>query len=158
MHEVTVSSPAGPLLLRASGDALVGLHFLAHKANEPAASLDAPTPLLAETARQLAEYFAGTRTAFALPLAPEGTAFQRRVWEALLEIPFGRTESYGELASRLGQFPAVRAVGAAIGRNPIAIVIPCHRVIGSTGRLVGFGGGLETKGFVLDLEKGGRLF
>ena len=111
-------------------------------------------PVLTETARQLDEYFARKRTRFDLPLAPEGTAFQRQVWQALLEIPFGQTMSYGELARRIGQPAAVRAVGAANGHNPIAIVIPCHRVIGSTGRLVGFGGGLETKRFLLALEAG----
>ena len=154
MYEVTVSSPVGPLRLKASEEALVGIHFLRGRPDSPTRPDAAMVPVLADTARQLDEYFAGKRTTFALPLAPEGSAFQRQVWEALLEIPFGGTMSYGELARRIGQPAAVRAVGAANGQNPIAIVIPCHRVIGSTGRLVGFGGGLETKGFLLRLEAG----
>src|SRR6188768_65298 len=156
VHEVTVSSPVGLLRLRASDAALVGVHFLRERPTSASQMScpdpGAPTALLAETARQLDEYFAGKRTTFELPIAPEGTPFQRQVWEALLEIPFGQTMSYGELARRIDQPTAVRAVGAANGQNPIAIVIPCHRVIGSTGRLVGFGGGLDTKRFLLNLE------
>jgi len=98
--------------------------------------------------------FAGQRTAFELPLAPEGTEFQRRVWAALQQIPYGQTWSYGELARHIGSPAASRAVGLANGKNPIALVIPCHRVIGSDGSLTGYGGGLERKRFLLDLETG----
>lgn len=108
---------------------------------------------LAEAKRQLEEYFAGERRDFDLPLSPHGTAFQRRVWAELRRIPFGETISYGELAARIGKPSASRAVGAANGRNPLPVVVPCHRVIGSDGRLTGFGGGLPTKQALLDLEQ-----
>jgi methylated-DNA-[protein]-cysteine S-methyltransferase len=102
---------------------------------------------------QLAEYFAGRRRRFELPLAMDGTPFQRRVWQALREIPYGRTTTYGELARRIGRSPsASRAVGTANGRNPIAVVVPCHRVVGADGSLTGFGGGLERKRLLLELE------
>ncbi len=112
-------------------------------------------PLLARAAGQLAEFFRGERRAFDLPLAPGGTAFQGRVWEELRRIPYGETVSYGELARRIGAPGASRAVGMANGANPISILIPCHRVIGSSGRLTGYGGGVERKAFLLDLERGG---
>jgi methylated-DNA-[protein]-cysteine S-methyltransferase len=108
-------------------------------------------------AKQLAEYFSGKRTVFALDLAPRGTPFQLAVWNALLEIPYGDTISYAELARRIGKPSAVRAVGAANGANPIPIIIPCHRVIGSNGTLTGYGGGIERKQWLLALE-GRRLF
>lgn len=110
---------------------------------------------------QLDAYFAGELTTFDLPLAPEGSEFQRRVWAALQEIPYGRTESYGDLASRIGSPGAARAVGLANGKNPIGIVIPCHRVVGSDGSLTGYGGGLDRKRQLLDLElavSGAALF
>jgi len=107
-----------------------------------------------DAVRQLREYFSGKRTDFDLPLEPQGTAFQRGVWKRLEEIPYGETISYGELAKRVGNPKASRAVGAANGQNPIPIVIPCHRVIGANGKLTGFGGGLPTKEKLLDLEKG----
>jgi methylated-DNA-[protein]-cysteine S-methyltransferase len=114
-------------------------------------------PVLLETQRQLAEYFAGKRESFSLKLDPVGTKFQNDVWQALLAIPFGETRSYGQLAKQLGNPQATRAVGAANGRNPIAIVVPCHRVIGSSGKLTGFAGGLEAKAHLLRLEnKGGH--
>jgi methylated-DNA-[protein]-cysteine S-methyltransferase len=103
---------------------------------------------------QLTEYFEGKRRAFDLPLAPEGTPFQQRVWRALLDIPYGETISYGELASRIGQRSASRAVGLANGSNPLPIVIPCHRVIGAGGKLTGYGGGLPIKQQLLTLERG----
>jgi methylated-DNA-[protein]-cysteine S-methyltransferase len=109
-------------------------------------------PVVREGMRQLEAYFAGTRTEFDVPLAPEGTVFQLRVWKALVEIPYGETRSYGELARSIGKPAAVRAVGAANGRNPIGIIVPCHRVIGSNGKLVGYGGGLPMKQLLLDLE------
>ena len=111
------------------------------------------TPVLVETERQLGEYFAGGRKAFSVALDMRGTRFQRDVWEALLAIPFGETRSYGQLAKQLGNPRATRAVGAANGRNPISIIVPCHRVIGSSGKLTGFAGGLDTKAHLLGLEK-----
>ena len=114
---------------------------------------DAPPAALRTARRQLREYFDGARRAFDLPLAPEGTAFQRRVWEALRRIPYGETISYGALARRVGKPAAARAVGAANGRNPLAIVVPCHRVIGAGGALTGYGGGLPVKQALLALER-----
>lgn len=110
------------------------------------------TPLLAETVRQLDEYFAGKRHDFDLPLAPQGTPFQQKVWAALRQIPYGTTASYGQIAATMGNPKASRAVGMANNRNPIAIIIPCHRVIGSDGSLVGYGGGLPIKKQLLELE------
>ena len=109
-------------------------------------------PVLIETERQLEEYFAGRRTAFDVRLDVAGTSFQRKVWNALLTIPFGQTRSYGQIAKQIGNPRAVRAVGAANGRNPVSIVAPCHRVIGSTGELTGFAGGLDVKAYLLALE------
>jgi methylated-DNA-[protein]-cysteine S-methyltransferase len=114
-------------------------------------------PILVETERQLKEYFAGKRQEFSLPLDLNGTPFQKSVWEALLAIPFGETRSYGQLARQLGRPSAMRAVGAANGRNPLSIVVPCHRVIGSSGKLIGFAGGLETKAQLLKMESLGRI-
>lgn len=115
-------------------------------------------PVLVQTERQLAEYFAGTRNRFDLELDFAGTEFQKRVWTALLAIPFGETRSYRDIAVQLGNPKAVRAVGAANGKNPISIVAPCHRVVSSSGALTGFAGGLETKAKLLALESGGGLF
>ncbi|MFR0675143.1 methylated-DNA--[protein]-cysteine S-methyltransferase [Enterobacterales bacterium AW_CKDN230030176-1A_HGKHYDSX7] len=109
-------------------------------------------PVLREASRQLGEYFGGEREAFDLPLSFAGTAFQRQVWEALLSIPFGETRSYAQIAAQIGHPAAVRAVGAANGRNPLSIIAPCHRVIGAAGALTGFAGGLEAKRYLLDLE------
>jgi methylated-DNA-[protein]-cysteine S-methyltransferase len=140
-------------LLAGEDGSLVAVHFVG--ASEAAASDRGwvrDEARLAPAARQLAEYFAGTRRAFDLPLRPRGTAFQRRVWAALCDIPYGQTISYAELAARIRNPRAVRAVGLANGANPLAIVVPCHRVIGSTGRLVGYGGGLPIKQRLLELE------
>lgn len=115
---------------------------------------DSSTPLLQRAGSQLSEYFQGKRKEFDLPLAPVGTDFQRRVWDALLTIPYGKTRSYGEIAAQIGQPKASRAVGGANNRNPIMIVIPCHRVIGANGSLTGYGGGLDVKQYLLELEKG----
>lgn len=143
-----IDSPLGPLRIAVGGGALRELSF--------ASVIEAPEggedPLLEETQSQLMEYFAGERRAFDLPLAPEGTDFRRRVWQALLEIPYGETRSYGEIAAAIGQPGAARAVGMANNRNPISIVIPCHRVVGADGALVGYGGGLEKKHLLLELE------
>jgi len=148
-----VESPVGPLTLVADGDDLVGVYF----ANATVASASPPgwtadERRLRPAAAQLAEYFAGKRKRFDLPLAPRGTPFQRRVWNALLDIPFGETASYGELARAIGKPSASRAVGAANGRNPLAIVIPCHRVIGADGSMTGYGGEIARKRALLDLE------
>ena len=115
------------------------------------------TPLLAEAMRQLAEYFAGERREFELPLAPEGTPFMRRVWAELVKVPYGATATDGEIAERIGNPGGSRAVGLANNRNPIAIIIPCHRIIGSSGKLVGYAGGVELKERLLALESGSPL-
>jgi len=109
-------------------------------------------PLLVETEKQLGEYFAGKRNRFSVKLDPKGTEFQNKVWDALRTIPFGETRSYGEIAKQIGNTKAMRAVGAANGRNPISIIVPCHRVIGASGRLTGFAGGLAIKEQLLSLE------
>jgi methylated-DNA-[protein]-cysteine S-methyltransferase len=111
-------------------------------------------PILVLAQKELREYFAGQRNEFSVPLDVRGTRFQSQVWKALRSIPFGETRTYGQIATQLGQPTASRAVGAANGRNPISIVMPCHRVIGSSGKLTGFAGGLEAKAFLLDLEEG----
>jgi methylated-DNA-[protein]-cysteine S-methyltransferase len=149
-----VPSPIGALRIDARGDAIVAIH-LPGRAPASAAATPGKSRALATAARQLAEYFAGTRRAFDLPLAPEGTPFQQRVWRALLAISYGETCSYADIA-RVIDAPvgAARAVGAANGANPIAIVVPCHRVIGASGKLVGYGGGLPTKAWLLAHERG----
>src|SRR5437868_4583065 len=147
---MTMRSPIGTLCLCAEDDQLVGLYLP-----------DRPAPsgprgrggILARTAAQLTEYFAGERRDFDLALAPSGTEFQRTVWHALADIPFGTTCSYGDLARVVGRPSASRAVGAANGKNPIAIILPCHRVIGSNGTLTGYGGGLPMKRWLLDHER-----
>jgi methylated-DNA-[protein]-cysteine S-methyltransferase len=143
-------SPLGPLALCGREDQLVGLYLPNHPLPD---GLAHTTPVLARTAGQLAEYFAGTRTAFELPLAPDGTAFQRLVWDQLVAIPHGETRSYGQIAAAIGRPAASRAVGAANGKTPIAIVIPCHRVIGADGSLTGYGGGMPAKQWLLAHER-----
>lgn len=153
MFHTEFESPIGPITLEGDGEHLTGLHFPSHRhwAGVPQTSQQSDT-LFREVQRQLAEYFAGTRRSFDLPLRPAGTPFQQRVWNELLRIPFGEAVSYAELARRVGNPAATRAVGAANGRNPISIIIPCHRVVGSTGVLTGYGGGLERKRQLLELE------
>jgi methylated-DNA-[protein]-cysteine S-methyltransferase len=146
-------APFGRLALCARGDQLVCLNLPNHPVPDGRVE---KTPVLAATAAQLREYFAGTRTTFDLPLAPEGTPFQKLVWDQLLEIPYGVTRSYGEVARAIGRPAASRAVGAANGKNPIAIIIPCHRVIGADGTLTGYGGGMPTKQWLLEHEQRGR--
>lgn len=146
----TVPTPLGDLLLVAVDGALVRAHFPPFE--RPEAPPSPGEPVLVEAARQLTEHFAGQRTDFDLPLAPPGTAFQRRVWDELRRIPYGTTATYGELAERLGDPKCVRAVGLANGRNPIAVVVPCHRVIGSDGKLRGYAAGIERKQRLLALE------
>lgn len=156
LHHLTHPSPVGDLTLVADDDALVAVLW---PDDAPArvpleATAHAPDhPVLAAAARQLDEYFAGTRTHFDLPLRPRGTAFQQQVWQALLAIPFGETRSYADIAQAIGRPSACRAVGAANGRNPISIVTPCHRVIGRSGALTGFAGGLAAKQRLLALEQ-----
>ena len=149
-----VDSPIGELLLRGSDDRLTHLHMQGGRtASVIAAGEVRDDGAFTETARQLREYFAGERTAFDLELAPQGTPFQLLVWERLREIPYGETLSYGELAREIGRPNGSRAVGLANGRNPIPIVIPCHRVIGADGTLTGYAGGIERKRLLLDLEQ-----
>ena len=150
----TIDSPVGPLLLAAGDDGVraIEFHQPRHRVKRGADWCEGTHPLIDRARRQLDEYFTGKRTTFDLPLAPRGTDFQRMVWQALASIPYGRTISYAQLASRVGKPTAMRAVGAANGRNPLPIVLPCHRVIGADGSLTGFGGGLPTKRFLLELE------
>ncbi len=143
-----IDSPVGPLWLCSDSAAITGL-FFSSREGEPGEHL----PLHKEAAGQLTAYFAGARKSFSLPLSPSGTPFQKAVWRALEAIPYGETRTYGEIAVTVGSPKASRAVGMANHRNPISIIVPCHRVIGSTGRLVGYGGGLEKKVFLLELEK-----
>lgn len=152
-YSVLQGSPIGDLLLTSDGEALTGVYLGEHRGGpRPQAHWTRDERRLEGAAAQLAAYFAGERTEFELPLAPRGTPFQLRVWQALREIPYGETISYAELARRVGQPGAVRAVGAANGRNPISIVVPCHRVIGADGSLTGYGGGVERKRALLELE------
>lgn len=154
-HYLIVDSPVGSLRLVASADSLVQVSWEdgnEHRESPQRRAEPGQHPVLDETARQLAEYFAGTRRTFELALHFEGTEFQRKVWNALLTIPYGQTTSYGRIAVQIGHPSAVRAVGAANGQNPIPIIAPCHRVVGSTGKLVGFGGGLPRKVHLLTLE------
>jgi methylated-DNA-[protein]-cysteine S-methyltransferase len=153
---VHYESPLGPMLMTAEDDCLTGLYFLGQKhfpAEVPQPGEARPGGVLDHTARQLDAYFQRRQTTFDLPLSPRGTSFQRAVWDALRAIDSGETVTYGELARRLGRPQSVRAVGAAVGRNPISIIIPCHRVIGSDGSLTGYAGGLDRKKILLDLEK-----
>jgi methylated-DNA-[protein]-cysteine S-methyltransferase len=148
MPRSVVDTPIGPVGLVASDTALHAVLFDGRRVRA-----EGDSPVLAETARQLRAYFAGELVTFDLPLELHGTEFQRRCWLALASIPYGQTVSYGEQARRLGLGPdAARAVGAANGRNPLPIVLPCHRVIGADGSLTGFGGGLETKRYLLEHE------
>jgi methylated-DNA-[protein]-cysteine S-methyltransferase len=149
----TFESPVGPLLLAGDCQALRSLSFKSSKRSAPPrAHWKLNTEPFAEVIRQLQAYFRGELKEFDLPLAMEGTEFQLRVWNALRAIPYGETISYAQLAERIGNPKAVRAVGLANGSNPIPIIVPCHRVIGSDGSLTGFGGGLPTKKLLLELE------
>ena len=155
MYYTRCDSPVGTLLLTANDKALTGIHFSGGRRAQVVGAdwKERPGhPVLRKAVRQLGEYFAGKRKTFDLPLAPEGTPFQRDVWKALRAIPYGKTQSYGDIARRIGRPKAVRAVGAANGANPISIVVPCHRVIGADGSLTGYGGGLPRKKKLLTLE------
>jgi len=152
-----MKSPLGTLLLTAENGSLIGVHFPGQKHDRPRQphwQRADDEPVLAQARAQLAEYFAGQRTRFDLPLDPRGTSFQQAVWRALLAVPFGGTSTYGAIAAAIRKPSAVRAVGSAIGANPISIVVPCHRVIGRDGSLTGYAGGLERKAKLLALERG----
>jgi methylated-DNA-[protein]-cysteine S-methyltransferase len=156
---LVVRSPIGPLTLTAEAGALTAIDFGAPAGYADGASAGAaPAPpadaVLLEAAKQLAAYFTGERREFDLPLRPRGTPFQLTVWEALRRIPYGETVTYGELAAGIGRPTAARAVGSANHHNPLAIVVPCHRVIGADGTLTGYAGGLATKAALLALESG----
>lgn len=148
----TIDSPIGALLVAGDGDALTAVHM----DGSPGPGWRRDRTALREATSQLRAYFAGELREFDLPLAPHGTPFQQAVWAALREIPYGHTISYAELAAAVGRPRSARAVGAANGRNPIAVVVPCHRVIGASGALTGYGGGLDRKRLLLDLEAGQR--
>jgi methylated-DNA-[protein]-cysteine S-methyltransferase len=148
----TMACPLGELLLTAAAGRLTGLYMPAETHNPPAGS-ERDDQAFATVRRQLEEYFAGERRVFDLPVSPPGTPFQQRVWAELRRIGYGETISYAELAARIGRPTAIRAAGAANGANPVSIVIPCHRVIGSDGSLTGYGGGLDAKSALLELER-----
>ncbi|WP_434672790.1 methylated-DNA--[protein]-cysteine S-methyltransferase [Pseudomonas sp. R1-15] len=151
----TIQSPVGELILVARGTKLAAILWENERLNRVRLGpleQDSDHPTLKETERQLLEYFSGQRRRFELELDFAGTDFQERVWQALLTIPFGETRSYRDIAIQIGQPTATRAVGAANGRNPISIIAPCHRVIGTSGSLTGFAGGLAAKQFLLSLE------
>ncbi len=148
-----MASPLGQLTLVRHGGRLTGLYFPRHWPRPDRAAFGARTARgFGAVQRQLAEYLAGQRTWFDLPLEPGGTGFQRRVWDLIAQVPYGRTTSYGDLARRLGGGVTPQEVGAAVGQNPLCIVIPCHRVIGSTGKLTGYAGGLQRKRVLLEME------
>ncbi len=159
MKHRVVDSPLGPLtLVVTDADALAGLFMTGQKHAPDDADLGERDDTVAgEAAAQLTEYFAGSRTTFDLDLDPQGTDFQRRVWLALGAIPYGTTETYGHLAERIGSPRGTRAVGAATGCNPIGIIVPCHRLVGSSGELTGYAAGLDRKRWLLDHEAGGSL-
>lgn len=158
LHHLRHENPLGPMWLSATDQGLTGLWFLDQRHAPAWLGTDLPEspthPVLARTARQLDAYFAGQRRSFDLPLdlTTMGTSFQQAVWQALCGIPCGETISYGELGRRIGRANAVRAVGAAVGRNPVSIIVPCHRVVGANGSLTGYAGGLHRKAALLKLE------
>ena len=160
MHEIiykfkTVKTPVGLLKLIASPNGLSAVlweHDDLNRIRLQPQVLDEHNPVLTETEKQLGEFFAGTRTVFELPLDFKGTTFQKAVWSELLKVPFGQVKTYGEIAKAVGNPLAVRAVGAANGKNPISIICPCHRIIGTNGLLTGFAGGLDIKTMLLQLE------
>ncbi|MFJ5725258.1 methylated-DNA--[protein]-cysteine S-methyltransferase [Streptomyces sp. NPDC093149] len=163
-----VDSPVGPLLVVAGNDALVGLYFQGYRYTPPPSAWGrradtSADPVLAQAHSELGEYFAGKRQVFDVPAVTNGDEFQEQVWAQLREIPYGKRITYGDIAVELGSKGFAQSVGQAVGRNPVSIVIPCHRVVGAGGKLTGFGGGLERKQTLLDLEepaetRAGRLF
>ena len=150
-----IDSPIGGLTLVAVNGALSGLYFPGHWTRPDRATFGEPSMRgFEEVERQLAEYFAGERTTFTLAVARAGDAFQRKVWALIERIPYGATSTYGRLARELGDANLARAVGGAVGANPLSLIVPCHRVVGTNGKLTGYAGGLERKRFLLDLEAG----
>ena len=145
----TLTLPMGEVIIESDGNAITALRFGKVEASNTC-------PILADCARQLTEYCAGKRTTFDLPLAPRGTEFQQTIWQLLTKIPYGQTRTYGELAAILGNPKAARAVGMACNKNPILLLIPCHRVVGSNGSLIGYAGGLDAKAWLLELERNKR--
>lgn len=157
IHWIQMTSPIGTLTLAAGDQALRAIEFESNRHPQRRSDwIAGETTLLRRAAEQLHDYFEGRRHNFDLPLAPAGTPFQCAAWEALARIPFGETRSYAQQAAALGRPTATRAVGAANGRNPLPIVLPCHRVIGANGALTGFGGGIEVKRWLLDFEQAHR--
>jgi len=151
MNSTFMQTPIGLLAIRATNDAINSIEFIRQQ--------DAPPvkhPLLEQASEQLQQYFAGQRQQFELPLAASGTVFQQQVWRALRQIGYAQTASYAEIAANIGRPTAVRAVGAANGRNPLAIIVPCHRIIGKDGTLTGYAGGLQRKAWLLELEQSYR--
>lgn len=151
MFTARLSTQLGVVTVTATGTAVVSVEFAA--GGESQHGDETPTGVLSDAVRQLEEYFAGLRTEFDLPIEVDGTDFQRAAWSVLAQIPHGETISYGEQARRMGRPTAVRAVGAANGRNPVPVIVPCHRVIGANGSLTGFAGGLEVKTWLLEHEQ-----
>jgi methylated-DNA-[protein]-cysteine S-methyltransferase len=152
---ISIPSPLGTLRLQAEADELAGVYLPDQQAPAAVERRGRSCAVLEETATQLREYFEGARREFELPLGPRGTGFQQRVWRALGAIPFGETRSYGQLARAIGRPAASRAVGAANGKNPISIIVPCHRVIAANGALTGYAGGMAAKRWLLDHERAG---
>ena len=157
-----IDSPLGDLTLVADGNALIGLYFRHHWYRPAADTFGPPVDarsdhLLAVAQEQLTDYLAGERTEFELPIAARGNDLQMRVWDRLTIIPFGDTVTYGDIAAELADGTTAQEVGAAVGRNPISIIVPCHRVVGRNGKLTGYAGGLERKKFLLDLEEPAEL-
>lgn len=156
MISAIYDSPIGPLTLASNGKALIQVEFEGGKYPLPQYELGSDK-ILDQARRELDQYFAGTLRAFTVKVDPHGTEFQRKAWAALQTIPYGETRSYAQQARAIGAPKATRAIGAANGRNPIPVIIPCHRVIGANGSLTGFGGGMERKQILLELEQGGNL-
>ena len=150
MAQCLINTPLGDMLAVEENGALVGLDFMPEGGQ---VSAQEETPLLAETRRQLMAYFAGELREFSLPVKPRGSSFQQQVWQRLLAIPYGQTRSYGQIAREIGKPGAARAVGQANNRNPISVIIPCHRVVGADGRMTGYGGGISRKEALLSLEQ-----
>lgn len=158
MIHTIIDSPIGQLTLVRGEWGITGVFMQGHRPSPDEAAFGArDDTAFADAVQQFGEYWAGERTAFDLPLDPAGSVFQQRVWQVLRRIPYGETRTYGWIAAALGQPTAVRAVGLANSRNPISIVVPCHRVVGSTGKLIGYAGGVERKRFLLDHERGAGL-
>lgn len=154
MYKITFDTPIGRLTAVEEDGRLTHL-CLPTVRNLPTSALEKQTPLLTQTKREIEEYFKGQRKSFTLPLAPHGTAFQQKVWQALLAVPYGQTLCYGQIARLIGNPKAARAVGMACNQNPLVIVIPCHRIVGKNGQLVGYAGGMAIKQQLLNLEKHG---